>query len=114
MVGALLAIIEVGAMSGSIDSRVLPSSRLPVALALATAALSLVGLRGVAHAHEAAVSGAVTVAGPTAPGVAAPAPTAEENLIPPNVEGPAMAASGGGYCYGGPHPAPGGGWEAIA
>ena len=24
-----------------------------------------------------------------------------------------MPAQGGGYCYGGPHPAPGGGWEAT-
>ncbi len=30
-----------------------------------------------------------------------------------NVEGAAVQVAGGGYCYGGPHPAPGGGWEAI-
>jgi hypothetical protein len=35
-------------------------------------------------------------------------------MIPPNVEGAAVQVAGGGYCYGGPHPAPGGGWEAIA
>jgi hypothetical protein len=36
-----------------------------------------------------------------------------ENPIPPNVEGQALQAQGGGYCFGGPHPAPGGGWEAT-
>jgi hypothetical protein len=36
----------------------------------------------------------------------------QENPIPPNVEGVAVPAQGGGYCFGGPHPAPGGGWEA--
>jgi hypothetical protein len=36
----------------------------------------------------------------------------QENPIPPNVEGQAVPQNGGGYCYGGPHPAPGGGWEA--
>ena len=40
-------------------------------------------------------------------------PPAEENLIPPHVEGAAVPVAGGGYCFGGPHPAPGGGWEAI-
>jgi len=76
--------------------------------------LSLVGLTGVAQA-QVEVSGAVTVAGPTAPGVVAPAAPApaEENMIPPQVQGAPVQASGGGYCYGGPHPAPGGGWEAV-
>jgi hypothetical protein len=46
------------------------------------------------------------------PAEAAPAPT-QENPIPPNIDGPAVATANGGYCYGGPHPAPGGGWEAI-
>jgi hypothetical protein len=76
--------------------------------------LSIVALSGTAHAQ---VTGAVTVAGPTAPGVVAqgaPPPTADENMIPPSVEGAPVAASGGGYCYGGPHPAPGGGWEAVS
>jgi hypothetical protein len=36
-----------------------------------------------------------------------------ENPIPPNVEGQAVQSQGGGYCFGGPHPAPGGGWEAT-
>jgi len=35
-------------------------------------------------------------------------------MIPPNVEGAPVQAAGGGYCYGGPHPAPGGGWEAVS
>jgi hypothetical protein len=43
---------------------------------------------------------------------AAPAPE-QENPIPPGVETQPVAATGGGYCYGGPHPAPGGGWEAV-
>jgi hypothetical protein len=51
------------------------------------------------------------------PGLAAQAGPAEqapqENPIPPGVEGQAVPYSGGGYCYGGPHPAPGGGWEAV-
>jgi hypothetical protein len=42
-----------------------------------------------------------------------PAAPPEENPIPPNVEGQAVPSQGGGYCYGGPHPAPGGGWEAT-
>src|SRR5213595_317987 len=94
-------------------------SRLAVT-ALAAGVLSIAGLSGLAHAAEVDVTGAVTVAGPTAPGVAAqaaPAPAAgaaEENLIPPNVEGAPVQVAGGGYCYGGPHPAPGGGWEAIS
>ena len=37
----------------------------------------------------------------------------QENPIPPYVEGQPAVANGGGYCYGGPHPAPGGGWEAV-
>jgi hypothetical protein len=45
------------------------------------------------------------------PAVAGPAEEAPP--IPPNVEGQAIPAQGGGYCYGGPHPAPGGGWEAT-
>jgi hypothetical protein len=45
---------------------------------------------------------------------AVPAGPPQENPIPPQVEGQPIAAQGGGYCYGGPHPAPGGGWEASA
>jgi hypothetical protein len=44
----------------------------------------------------------------------APAPAAQEQEpIPPNVQGAPIPVAGGGYCYGGPHPAPGGGWEAV-
>ena len=44
----------------------------------------------------------------------APAAVAEEQpRFLPNIEGPAIQAQGGGYCFGGPHPAPGGGWEAV-
>lgn len=39
---------------------------------------------------------------------------AQDYPIPPNVQGPAIPVQGGGYCFGGPHPAPGGGWEATA
>jgi hypothetical protein len=55
----------------------------------------------------------VQVAAPAQPGPAQAAPAQEQNPIPPYVEGQAYAATSGGYCYGGPHPAPGGGWEAV-
>ena len=42
------------------------------------------------------------------------APPAQDYPIPPNVQGAAIPVQGGGYCFGGPHPAPGGGWEATA
>ncbi|HXJ21690.1 MAG TPA: hypothetical protein VMT03_15810 [Polyangia bacterium] len=42
------------------------------------------------------------------------APPAQDYPIPPNVQGAAVPVQGGGYCFGGPHPAPGGGWEATA
>src|SRR5262252_2602602 len=104
-------------MSGFSASSILVSSSFRLALAaVATTGVSLAGLGGTAQAAEVQVAGSVEVAGPTAPGVAVTAtatPPAEENMIPPNVEGAAVQASGGGYCYGGPHPAPGGGWEAI-
>ena len=133
-------------MPGFTHSRVPVSAASRAAFAVVVGAgLSLAGLKGVAQA-QVEVSGAVTVAGPTAPGATAPAtipapaplppqpppaaapppaaepapapapaapPPAEENLIPPQVQGAAVQAAGGGYCYGGPHPAPGGGWEAI-
>ncbi len=38
-------------------------------------------------------------------------PPQQDYPIPPNVQGAAIPV-GGGYCFGGPHPAPGGGWEA--
>jgi hypothetical protein len=60
-------------------------------------------------------------AAPPVPEAAPPAgappeqgPPAQEYPIPPNVQGPAVPVQGGGYCFGGPHPAPGGGWEATA
>ncbi|MDB4979697.1 MAG: hypothetical protein JWM82_449 [Myxococcales bacterium] len=46
---------------------------------------------------------------PGEPPVGAP----QENPIPPNAEGQAIPSQNGGYCFGGPHPAPGGGWEAM-
>jgi hypothetical protein len=49
---------------------------------------------------------------PAAAGVV-PVQPAQESPIPPGVEGQAVEATGGGYCFGGPHPAPGGGWEAV-
>jgi hypothetical protein len=46
-------------------------------------------------------------------GQAGPPPgSTQENPIPPYVEGQAVPTQNGNYCYGGPHPAPGGGWEA--
>ena len=108
-------------------------SRVPISAApraafavVVGAGLSLAGLNGVAQA-QVDLSGTVTVAGPTAPGATGPAPAPpppapppapaagppEENLIPPEVQGAAVQVAGGGYCYGGPHPAPGGGWEAV-
>jgi hypothetical protein len=53
-----------------------------------------------------------------APQVAAPAAAPDQGApqqdypIPPGVQGAAIPVQGGGYCFGGPHPAPGGGWEA--
>ncbi len=41
------------------------------------------------------------------------APQGQDYPIPPAVQGPAVPVAGGGYCFGGPHPAPGGGWEAT-
>jgi hypothetical protein len=59
------------------------------------------------------VTGQVTEMDPNGP--AAPPQNAappQENPIPPNAEGQALQSQGGGYCFGGPHPAPGGGWES--
>jgi hypothetical protein len=116
--GARLAIIAVGVMSKFIGSTSRVSSALRWAVAgVAVTGLSIAGLGGTARAADVQVAGSVSVGGPAAPGVVATgtvAPTAEENMIPPGVEGAPVAAQGGGYCYGGPHPAPGGGWEAIA
>ena len=39
-------------------------------------------------------------------------PPQQDYPIPPDVQGTAVPVQGGGYCFGGPHPAPGGGWEA--
>ena len=50
---------------------------------------------------------------PPAPAPAPAAAAEEQHPIPPSIEGPAIQAQGGGYCFGGPHPAPGGGWEAV-
>jgi hypothetical protein len=48
--------------------------------------------------------------------ITSPAARAEDAPVPPNVEQPAVAAQGGMYCYGGPHPvdtrvAAGGPWD---
>jgi hypothetical protein len=80
-------------------------------------ALAPLSVAAAAHAQEAPPSGPqVTVVDPNNPtgaemGPQQPPPP--ENPIPPNVEGQAAPAQGGGYCFGGPHPAPGGGWEAT-
>ncbi len=90
---------------------------------MSPSAVSLVVLSGVGVV--ALGSDAFAVGGPApAPNVvsaqadvaAAPTPPVQptqENPIPPGVEGRAAAATGGGYCFGGPHPAPGGGWEGV-
>ncbi len=72
---------------------------------LALGIISTTGLAARAQAQEGPMVIDATVEGPAAP--------APENPIPPYVEGQPVASQGGGYCYGGPHPAPGGGWEAI-
>jgi hypothetical protein len=40
-------------------------------------------------------------------------PPQQDYPIPPGVQSSAIPVQGGGYCFGGPHPAPGGGWEAT-
>jgi hypothetical protein len=40
-------------------------------------------------------------------------PPQQDYPIPPGIQGAAIPVQGGGYCFGGPHPAPGGGWEAT-
>src|ERR1044071_1156697 len=117
IVGAPLANIDLGVMPNTFGSsiRISPAHRWAVA-GVAAAGFSIAGLIGTARAADVQVSGAVAVAGPTAPGVVAtgaPAPAGEENMIPPNAEGAPIAAAGGGYCYGGPHPAPGAGGEGV-
>ncbi|MFL5307166.1 MAG: hypothetical protein ACJ8F1_18265 [Polyangia bacterium] len=66
---------------------------------------------------QSAPPGAANAAPPNAaPPIGAPdqGPPNQEYPIPPNVQGTAIPVQGGGYCFGGPHPAPGGGWEATA
>ncbi|HEY2729041.1 MAG TPA: hypothetical protein VGK52_03815 [Polyangia bacterium] len=73
--------------------------------------------QGSAHAdqYDQVAGPQITVVDPNQQaGVATPAGPEQENPIPPSAEGPAVQAQGGGYCYGGPHPAPGGGWEGTA
>jgi hypothetical protein len=41
----------------------------------------------------------------TAPAAPAPAPAGDYAPVPPDVEATPIAVQGGGYCYGGPHPA---------
>src|SRR4051812_20891265 len=76
--GAPIATIRLGAFPRPFFSGVAASTAFRMALAaVAAAGFSIAGLSGVARAGDLEVSGAVTVAGPTAPGVAAgaaPAP----------------------------------------
>ncbi len=82
-------------------------------------ALAPLSAATVAHAqqNDQIVGPQVTAVDPSYPDAAAnpppPAGPPQENPIPPNAEGQAVQAQGGGYCFGGPHPAPGGGWEAT-
>jgi hypothetical protein len=64
-------------------------------------------------AHAAGGPAAADVPAAVAGQPGAPGGAAQEDPIPPGVEGQAVPSSNGGYCYGGPHPAPGGGWEAV-
>jgi hypothetical protein len=82
-------------------------------LSASLVALASTLVLNVAHAQEGAelVGPEVTVVDPNQPQGAGPQ---QENPIPPYVEGQAQQSQGGGYCYGGPHPAPGGGWEGTA
>jgi hypothetical protein len=85
-----------------------------VKLSLSLIALAPFAVSSLARAQEGEgaepVGPQVTVVDPNQADVAPNAP--QENPIPPYVEGQAAQAQGGGYCFGGPHPAPGGGWEA--
>ena len=86
MIGAPLATIEFGIMPGTIGLSVIDSSKVRArfAAAVAVAGFALVGMSGTARASELELSGAVTVAGPTAPGVVAAggtAPAGEENCL---------------------------------
>jgi hypothetical protein len=89
-----------------------------------SALVGMVGL-GIAGAGSAHAQAEAAPPGPP-PQEAAPAPEQmqmqaaapdqgapqQDYPIPPNVQGAAVPVQGGGYCFGGPHPAPGGGWEA--
>ena len=121
MLGAPLATIDRGVMPGITGRRhcliqVLARRLRP----LRSPGVALVGPDRHRARSELEVTGAVTRRGAdraraSSPGRAGAGAAArrEENLIPPNVRARAVQVAGGGYCYGGPHPAPGGGWEAI-
>jgi hypothetical protein len=88
-------------------SRVKSTSPAALALACLGFGAGWLGLGRTALAQD--VQAGVAVGADVAPGAAAPV----EEPIPPNIQGPPVPVAGGGYCYGGPHPAPGGGWEAV-
>ena len=80
-------------------------------LKLSTLLLAIAPLvsRGLAHAdqYDQLAGPEITVVDPNQqPGAAPPAGQEQESPIPPSAEGPAVQAQGGGYCFGGPHPAP--------
>ena len=104
--------------------------RLPSSLLTLIGLLGLAGVgSGVARAAEPEAMPPPPSSGPAeappppmpvaGPGEAPPppqpaAPPQQDYPIPPNVQAAAIPVAGGGYCFGGPHPAPGGGWEASA
>jgi hypothetical protein len=78
------------------------------------------GLIGLATGVGAGVAQAQAEQAPPPAAETAPAAAAgpgaapqQDYPIPPNVQAAAVPVAGGGYCFGGPHPAPGGGWEAT-
>ncbi len=79
------------------------------------ASVGLIGLAGIGSR----AAYAQAEAAPAPPPIPGPAETAQpasgpqqDYPIPPSVQTAAIPVAGGGYCFGGPHPAPGGGWEA--
>lgn len=107
-------------MSGREHSTARAGTR-PVRGVSARAAGLLVGLASVALAGAAfAQTGPTTSTAASASVAASPAvdATGGARLIPPNIEGPALRAPNGGYCYVGPHPVDtrmvgGGPWDAT-
>ena len=103
-----------GAERNALAAEPAPGTGAPPAAAPAPPpALAPVGAAPAAVAAPAPLAAAPAAAAPQQPAAAVPAAAAEDHAIPSHLEAPAVQATGGGYCFGGPHPAPGGGWEAV-